>query len=344
MGDAMGKLKLKKYHQKRKKIKYKYIIILILIFLSYKVIFSLADSINIKISNQNTIKLLLNQTNHHIKNSSNIFNKMLKVITNMDIKKPTTILENNLTHIVNIKNINQGIITNMEYKDDYSDLEDLKRKSEYVEDPNPIDISNPIIYIYNTHQLEAYSKSNVEIYNITPTVMTASYILRERLNKLGIPTIVENADFTEMLTINNWTYASSYKVSRGYITAAKEKYKSLKYYIDLHRDSTNGNASTITINDKKYARVMFVVGLDNKNYQPNLDLAQKLHLIIEGEYPSLSKGVLTKKGKGVNGVYNQDLDTNMFLVEVGGTDSTIEEISNSIDILANTIYKYIKEN
>ncbi len=338
----MAKLKLKKYHQKRKKAKY--IFILILIILSYKLVFSLVNNINIDISNKNTIKLLLNQTNHHIKGTNNVFNKMIEVVANINIKKPTTILENNLTHIVNIKNINQGIITNMEYKDDYSDLEDLKKKSEYVEDPNPVDISNPIIYIYNTHQLEAYSKSNVEVYNITPTVMTASYILRERLNKLGMPTIVENADFTEMLTINNWTYSASYKVSRGYILSAREKYKSLKYYIDLHRDSTEGNASTITINNKKYARLMFVVGLDNKNYQPNLDLAQKLHISIEEKYPGLSKGVLTKKGKGVNGVYNQDLDANMFLVEVGGTDSNIEEISNSIDILANTIYKYIKEN
>mgnify|MGYP003305959477 CR=1 FL=1 len=47
--------------------------------------------------------------------------------------------------------------------------------------PNAVDIENPIIYIYNSHQLENYSSTNYEAYNITPNVMMASYILKEML-------------------------------------------------------------------------------------------------------------------------------------------------------------------
>jgi stage II sporulation protein P len=247
-------------------------------------------------------------------------------------------------NIINIENIYQGIITNEEYTDDYSDFSKLEKTSTYVKDPDPKKIEKPIIYVYNTHQLENYSKTNIEIYNITPTVMTASYMLREKLNKLGLETIVENADFTEFLRVNDWDYAYSYKVSKNYIMAAKEKYTTLKYYIDIHRDATKGKLSTINIDNKKYARLMFVVGLDNKNYKPNLKLAKNLHAMLEKQYPDLSRGVLTKKGKGVNGIYNQDLDSNAMLIEVGGIDSNIEEVANSVEVISNVLYKYIKEN
>lgn len=44
--------------------------------------------------------------------------------------------------------------------------------------------------------------------------MMASYILREKLNRNGISTIVEENDVTEFLKTNNWNYASSYKVTK----------------------------------------------------------------------------------------------------------------------------------
>ncbi|MFA5602223.1 MAG: stage II sporulation protein P [Bacilli bacterium] len=330
----------KKYHQN----KMKYFIYIIIILIGYNIVLSLFNNININTTNEEFIKTLLNQSNHHLISNKSLINKTLYFLSNIDFNKPTTILQNNFTNIINIEDYTKGIITDIEYNDDYSELNELQKNSGYVEDPNPIKIEDPIIYIYNTHQLESYNKSNIEVYNIAPTVMTASYIMREKLNKIGLPTMVENADFTEILRINNWNYSASYKVSRGYIISAKEKYNSLKYYIDIHRDSTNGKLSTIAIDGTKYARLMFVVGLENKNYKPNLEFARKLHLMIDKEYPDLSRGVLTKKGKGVNGVYNQDLDSNMFLIEIGGVDSNIEEVTNSISVMVDILSKYIKEN
>ena len=62
------------------------------------------------------------------------------------------------------------------------ELEELKKISSYIEDPNPVDIDNPIIYIYNSHQLENYNNTNLDIYGITPNVLMASYLLKEKLN------------------------------------------------------------------------------------------------------------------------------------------------------------------
>ena len=58
--------------------------------------------------------------------------------------------------------------------------------TKYFEDPNNYVVNKPIIYIYNTHQLEEYSNSNVSNYDASPNVLMASYILKEKLNDLNI--------------------------------------------------------------------------------------------------------------------------------------------------------------
>ena len=57
--------------------------------------------------------------------------------------------------------------------------------------------------------------------------------------------------------------------------------------------------------------------------------------------PSLSRGIYLKEGPGVNGIYNQDLSNNSLLIELGGQYNSIEEASNTINILANILHKFI---
>ena len=106
------------------------------------------------------------------------------------------------------------------YTDEYNPEE---MESVHIKDPNPTVINKPKVYIYNSHQLENYSSANYEAYNITPNVMMASYLLREKLNDLGINTIVEESDITEFIRINNWNYNYSYMASRYYIEDAMKK-------------------------------------------------------------------------------------------------------------------------
>ena len=214
----------------------------------------------------------------------------------------------------------------------------------YIEDPNPVDINNPRVYIYNSHQLEGYSSSNFEEYNITPNVMMASYLLKEKLNKKGISTIVETSSITAFLNINGWNYASSYNASRFYLLDTMNKYPSLELIIDLHRDSINRNLSTVTIDNKNYAKVLFVVGLEHSNYEPNLNLSNKLNEMIKTKYPGLSRGVMKKSGAGVNGIYNQDVAPYVILIECGSHENSIEEVMNTIEALSNIIYEYLGDN
>ena len=45
----------------------------------------------------------------------------------------------------------------------------------------------------------------------------------------------------------------------------------------------------------------------------------------------------------MNGVYNQDLGDNIILLEVGGNESTINEVANTLDLIGNVIVKKLGE-
>jgi stage II sporulation protein P len=331
----------------KRKIKLRFIMYILIIYLAYNFTIYFDINKNIKISNEGFLRFLLSESNHHILykySSNNIINKAITFFSNIKLDQPTTIIDKGLGKIVNINESNNGIITKLIYNDDYKDFDKLQNISEYIKDPNPKEIVKPLVYIYNTHQLENYSMKNLQIYNIKPNVMMASYILREKLNNLNIPTIVEENNLTEFLRLNTWTYKDSYKASRIYVEDAIEKNNTIKYFIDIHRDSVLKEQSTIVLNNKTYAKVMFVVGLENKDYMLNLTLAKDIHQRINNQYKGLSKGILTKKGKGVDGIYNQDISKNAMLIEIGGIDNTIEEVLNTTEILANIIATYIKDN
>ena len=245
------------------------------------------------------------------------------------------------TKDVNRNNIKFYDIINYEYKKIAFNKAKPTIPKEVEVIKNTKDTKEPIVYIYNTHQKEEYTVEKNEPYNITPTVLTTSYMLEEQLLKHGIKSVVEESGVSEVLNKNKWKYASSYKVTITFLEKAKEKYPSLKFYIDVHRDSVKYSITTKTINDKKYARVMFLIGLENKNYEENLKVAEAINNEVEKKYPGLSRGIYKKKGKGVNGVYNQDFSSNCILIEFGGNKNTIDEVYNTVIALGEIISNYI---
>ncbi len=325
-----GKMKLKKPIKKRIKKTFIYIVIIYLIF-SITFYYSLKNSS--AINNTEFINFLLKGGNSHLIGDYklvNIVNKSTKFLFNIDLTSPTSILD---TSIVSSNE-------ESEHNDDYSNLEDLKKVSSYMSDPNPVDINNPIIYIYNSHQLENYNSSNLDIYGITPNVLMTSYLLKEKLNSKGISTIVEDTNLTEFLSLNNWDHSGSYKASRIFILDKKNKYSTLKYFIDIHRDSVSKNMTTININGKDYARILFVVGLEHDNYKDNIKISEDLNNLFNKYYKGLSRGICKKEGPGVDGIYNQDISPNSILIEVGGVDNNIDEVLNTTEAISNILYSF----
>lgn len=236
---------------------------------------------------------------------------------------------------------NHAFLTEVDPDEEIS-LEDASKLSDYVkENTKPLPAS-PTVYLYNTHQREQYNMEALQPYNITPNVMMASYMLQEALKKKDISSVVEENDVTKLLTDRKLNYAASYQVTKELMTKAKEKYHTLEYFIDLHRDSVSSSISTVEIEKKHYAKVMFLVGLENDNYEENLSFITTINDRLEQKYPGISRGIWKKGGKGVNGIYNQDFNSHTILIEVGGEENTIEEVYHTIEALAEILAPLMK--
>ena len=334
-------MKLKK--PKRKRIRLKYFIYLFIIYLSFAYTFYSSINNNKKINNREFINYLVSGgsiDNFKNINLVNIVNKTMNLFLNIDFSKPVSILSSSI--LGQKKEVMNTI--KLESEDDYSNLDELKKISEYIEDPNPVDVNNPVVLIYNTHQLENYDNTNLDIYGITPNVMMASYLLKEKLNKLGISTIVEDTNISEFLNLNGWDYSSSYKASRLLIMDKISKYPSLRYFIDIHRDSVGRDTTTVNINERGYAKVLFVIGLEHSNYKKNLDVSSKINQLLLNNYNNISRGILKKEGPNVDGIYNQDISGNSMLIELGGVENNIWEVINTTDALSVILKKYIEED
>ena len=225
---------------------------------------------------------------------------------------------------------------------------DVKVVSDVIQDLDLFPVGNfdnitepydPVVYIYNTHQKETYKE---DFLNFSPTVLDAAYTLRDYLEELNIQTYVENSDFEDFLIINNWASNKLYDVSRFYLEDTMKRYKNIKLYIDFHRDSVKEEISTIHINNKDYAKVLFVVGLSNPNYKENLKVVKKLNSLITSRV-NISRGILQKSSASANGIYNQYLSPNAILLEIGGYQNKFSEVDNTLKIVAESISDFLNE-
>lgn len=217
-----------------------------------------------------------------------------------------------------------------------------KVKEVNIEKKTVTDGHEPYIYLYNSHQTEEYVPSDFLEYTVKPTVTVNNYIMKEIFNKNGYNVLIEERKIKDVLNSNNWKYNASYKASRVFLEDVKKTYPSLDVFIDVHRDSLNRDKTSITIGDKRFAKIIFLIGLENSNYQENLAFTEKINNIINNNYPGLSKGIYKKGGAGVNGVYNQDFSGKTILVEIGGVDNTIEEVMNSSIAVSQSISEVLK--
>ncbi len=133
------------------------------------------------------------------------------------------------------------------------------------------------------------------------------------------------------------SYSRSAPIVRGLLA----KYPSAKVVIDLHRDAAPRSTTAATVKGKRVARIMFVVGSDHvfphPHWRDNYALALKLNQIVEDKFPGLSRGIMVKDYQ-----YNQQLSTDMLLIEVGGAENTLEEELATADLLAEAITRLLR--
>lgn len=181
------------------------------------------------------------------------------------------------------------------------------------------------IYIYNTHQSEGYSGGE--------TVMDAAAILGEKLENKGFKVVLETNDFGNYLASKGLDYNKSYVASYNYLNDALVNYGGFDLCLDLHRDSIPREASYLKLDGKTYAKGMMVVGGLGKNAKSATATSTTLTDIINSKKNGIMKSVMVREA-----YYNQEVHKNVLLMELGGDVNSFEEVSNSLDVIADGIY------
>jgi stage II sporulation protein P len=124
-------------------------------------------------------------------------------------------------------------------------------------------------------------------------------------------------------------------------TDALGKNSSIKYVIDLHRDSISESIGKITIDNKDYAKIMIVLGKGHEGYEKNLEMATRITNYLKEFNENITRGIDIKNNSGI---YNQDISPNAVLIEVGGPYNDINSVSNSLEVLANVYKRIVDED
>lgn len=301
---------MRRMHLKRKK-NFKFLSYLLFVMALFFIINFILKDIKLG-SNEKFINQLFHQSNSHIVSNvdTDLFSEFINAINNIELSEPITILDKVFA---------------------YEKEEEISQTFAYIQN-NVVD--NPRVYIYSTHPNETFLGQKIEGYDLDNTVVLASILLQEKLNAKGIGTIVEERSASEYIKNNNLTYNQSYQATRVFL---KDMLKNNEFdlIIDLHRDAVSKSTTTTVINNQNYAKVMFVA---NINYKENIALANKLNNIINDKYPTLSRGIYNKYVDN----FNQDLNSNVILLELGGNYNKMDEVVLTIDALANSIEELLK--
>jgi len=140
---------------------------------------------------------------------------------------------------------------------------------------------------------------------------------------------------TDILDVNV-PRTNSYNAIRPYV---KQKMAEKQYDIilDIHRDALKKDRTTVQFEGVNYAKIALVIGQENSNYRWNEAFAERISKRMNEIVPNITRGLIPKKGHGVDGNYNQDLSKNLLLVEIGGIDNTEDEVNRTISIISKAV-------
>ncbi|EST10555.1 stage II sporulation protein P [Sporolactobacillus laevolacticus] len=197
-----------------------------------------------------------------------------------------------------------------------------------------------VVLLYHTHPWESYKPMNSgqdsTYTDPLKSVAKDADIIGKTLSENGVGYIHKYKQ--------GWGYNEAYAKSRIIVQDALKQTPTLNYLIDIHRDSSGRSVTTMNIGSTSYARISIIIGEANPNYSANLYLAKQVKNQIDKKYPDLVRGIVGKTKLEGNGIYNQDLSKNAILVEIGGVDNNLQEITRSSKAFGEALAQVIKQN
>lgn len=210
----------------------------------------------------------------------------------------------------------------------------------------------PLVLILHTHGTEAYSEEGSLWYtdeeniprseDITQNVVAVGEEMATVLREAGIGVVhCETMHDKE-------SYKDSYTRSAETVAAMLKEYPTLRYILDVHRDSILGSDNTkyrpvAPVGGEAVAQVMLVVGSDYKGadhpeWERNLALAAVLERRMLENEPGMARAINLRSA-----AFNQQFTPDSLLLEIGSCGNSLSEAKAAGRLVAQELAAIIRE-
>lgn len=203
----------------------------------------------------------------------------------------------------------------------------------------------PQVLIIHTHGSEAYTLPKGQSYVFTGmyrTSDTSCSVVRVGdeiaavLSSYGISVLHDRTLYDDPL------YNDAYSRSAAGAEAYLEKYPSLYYILDIHRDAVedanHNQYKLVAAEDNTVAQMSFVIGANHERWQENLSLAVAVSEAVQAEHPTAMRPIILRNSR-----YNQHLSPGALLLEVGAAGNSLDEAIHAGRIFAAALAETILE-
>lgn len=208
---------------------------------------------------------------------------------------------------------------------------------------------DPLVLIMHTHETECYMDYDAGYYNKSDPTRTTDDsknmaavgdVITDQLRAAGIGVIHD-------ITPHDYPkYSEAYGRSLQTVQEILKKYPTIQIILDVHRDCVMSDETTkvkptVTIDGKKTAQVMILVGGKPSNcpyWQENVALGAKLQQTAAAKYEGLMRPFTISNGR-----YNQHLAPGYILLEVGSDGNTLQEALNAAALVGRSLVDVIQK-
>ncbi len=214
--------------------------------------------------------------------------------------------------------------------------------------------TGPLVLVYHTHTSESYFPAMREAgeggekpYSRNPrlNVVRVGEELVRSLEAEGIPALHLRVEFDRQ------GLTGAYVESERGVREMLSRYPTIRYLVDVHRNSASRKETVVEVGGKRVARVMFVVGrgspeLPNPHWKENEAFGRRLAELLEARASQMVRYVRSGGGGWTyvrSSRFNQHLSPRAILVEVGGPENTLDEALEAARLLGEALARFVKE-
>ena len=194
-------------------------------------------------------------------------------------------------------------------------------------------VDGPAVLIIHTHTTEAFAQQGRNWYHISDN--KRSHVEAENVVRIGeefARIFEENGiNVVHSRVIHDYpSFRGAYRAALTTIEEYRERYPSIQFVIDIHRDALIRECNTklrlvSEIGGNDVAQIMFVVGtnaggLEHDGWRDNLALAVQLQQRVLDEFPGLMRSINLRRER-----FNHHAAAGSMLLEVGTSGNSMNE-------------------